>query len=287
MMATGVYGDIIAAPVAFGGPGNSLTANGSLSGSLSIQGSGGVYTWDDANGVFAGETFTIAPQIMPFGSDPDTVALASSPVGSITVSIDDGTYMIDSFFDVSIDLTGGGGGGGALAFAMDPMSLTVDLDAGGTTSIDLTGEGAFSPLSMIDAAGTVTAGVMADVSASAGPIPLGYLFNVSVEETAANNPIVLGAVDPGVGAWYEFGLEASVALENITVNISEVGLLEMSTFSGSQYPYYALTLNYDASGTATLTDITGTLSGVGEIPEPTTLALLVLPAALLRLRGRR
>jgi len=48
-----------------------------------------------------------------------------------------------------------------------------------------------------------------------------------------------------------------------------------------------LTLNYDASGTATLTDITGTLSGVGEIPEPTTLALLVLPAALLRLRGRR
>jgi len=40
------------------------------------------------------------------------------------------------------------------------------------------------------------------------------------------------------------------------------------------------------SGCASLCDIQSDFSGVGEIPEPTTLALLVLPAALLRLRRR-
>ena len=199
----------------------------------------------------------------------------------MTVALDDGTYAVDSFFDISFDLAPGG-----MPFDLSPVSLTVNLDAGGNTSIDLLGAGEFAPLEW-EGPNTVTAGANVDVSAAAGPIPLGYLFNFAVVETQENNPVVSSLViDPLVGTWYEFGVAFSADFENITLDLADTGMVSMNTYSGSQYPYYALTLDYDVSGCASLCDISADFSGVGEIPEPTTLALLVLPAALLRLRRR-
>lgn len=287
VMGTGAYGATVSGPIEFGGAGNSLTATGSLTGSLTVSGSGGAYTYDDANNVWLSETFTIPAQTVALGSDPDLVSLSSSPVGTMMADIDDATYVISQVTSVDVDLTGGGGGGGALTFDLDPVGLTVNLDAGGSTTVNLTGAGAFSPLKVIDAAGTLTSGIMADVLASAGPIPLGYLFNAAAEQTAANDPIVLGTPDPNIGAWYEYGIDGTVDLQDLTILFSETDSMTIDTFSGSNYPYYALTLNYDASGTATLVDIEGTLSGIGQIPEPTTLALLMAGIGGLWLRRRR
>jgi len=281
MMATGASGDIVAAPVTFDGPGNSLTASGTLVGSATLSGSGGMYTWDDANDAWVGETFTIPVQMVSIATDPALLSLSASPTGSMTVALDDGTYAVDSFFDISFDLAPGG-----MPFDVSPVSLTVNLDAGGSTSVDLLGAGEFAPLAW-EGPNTVTTGVNVDVSAAAGPIPLGYLFNFAVAEAQENNPVLSPLViDPLVGTWYEFGVAFSADFENITLNIADTGVVSMNTYSGSQYPYYALTLDYDVSACAGLCDIQADFSGVGEIPEPTTLALLVLPAALLRLRRR-
>lgn len=271
---------LVDATVNFGGPGNTLTTSGTLLGSATISGSGGMYTWDDVNDVWIAETFTVAQQTISLQADPALTALTASPTGSMTVAIDDGTFAVDSFFDIAFDLAPGG-----MPFDMLPASLTADLDAGGTVSIDLDGAGLFSPLTWDGA--NVTAGVGADVMAMAGPIPLGYLFNASVTETVANAATLSAlAIDPGVGAWYEFGASFSADFEEITLDISDTGSFSVNTYSSSQFPYYQLTLDYDVSGCASLCDIQADFAGVGAIPEPTTLALLLLAPAALRLRRR-
>ncbi len=281
VLVTGAHGALVSAPTEFSGAGNVLTASGTLLGTATLSGSGGMYTWDDANDVWAAETFTIPVQVVSLQSDPALVPLSSSPTGSMTVVLDDGTYAVDSFFDISFDLAPGG-----MPFDLSPVSLSVNLDAGGSTTIDLGGEGAFSPLTW-EGPDQVTAGANVDVSAMAGPIPLGYLFNASVLETAANaatlSPLV---IDPGVGTWYEFGVEFSADFEEITLDIDDVGSFSTNTYSGSEYPYYQITLDYDITGCASLCDIEADFSGVGEIPEPTTLALVLLGPAVLRLRRR-
>ncbi len=282
VVATGASGAMMDAPVMFSGPGNSLTASGTLVGSATLSGSGGMYTYDDANNVWVAETFTIAEQTVSLQAAPALLSLSSSPTGSMTVRLDDGTYAVDSFFDISFDLANGG-----LEFDLAPVSLAVDLDAGGSTTIDLLAAGAFSPLDWT-AIDQVTTGVNVDVVAAAGPIPLGYLFNAAYEEAQTNAAAVSSlTIDPGVGAWYEFGAEFSADFEDITLNFTDAGTLEMNTFSGSQYPYYALTLDYDVSGCAGLCDVHGDFGGVGEIPEPTTVSLVLLGPAVLRLRRRR
>jgi hypothetical protein len=285
VMVTGAYGGIVPAPIDFSGPGNSLTASGAVLGSLSVSGSGGMYTWSDGVG-WVGGTFTIPSQSVAIQSSPAYLSLSSTPTGSMTLAIDDGTYQVDSFFDVFVDLTGGGGGGGALTFSLAPTTINVNLDAGGSTTIDLGGSGAFTPV-VWNGPTSVLAGVMVDVSASAGPIPMGYLFNASIQETLANNVATSFTITPGIGPWYAFGVQLDASFENITLSLTDSGSLVMNTFSGSQYPYYALTLDYDLTGCASLCNVEVTLSGVGEIPEPTTLALLALAPATMRLRRRR
>lgn len=282
------YGDIVSSTINFGGPGNSLTATGCLTGSVTLSGSGGIYTYDDTNDVWVGETFTISEQTVQTGSDPTLVSMSSSPTGTMTVNVDttDPDWWVESFFDVAIDLTGGGAGGG-LAFDMDPVSLTVDLDAGGTTTIDLTGSGAFVPLDWV-ALDTVEVGISVDVSASAGPIPLAYLFNVSASETNTSAVDLLTlTLDPNVGTWYEYGATASVDFADLAVHFTDTDTISINTYSGSQYPYYQLTLDYELISCGTLIDVEAELSGVGEIPEPTTLALLLLGPALVRVGRRR
>jgi hypothetical protein len=286
--STGAYGDIVSVPIAFSGPGNSLTASGTVLGSLAVSGSGGMYTWDNVNKVWVGQTFTVPSQAVPIQSNPAYMSLSSVPTGSMTINIDNGTYHVDSFFDVFVDLTGGGGGGGgggALAYNLATSSIIVNLDAGGSTTIDLNGSGKFTPVTW-NGPTSVLAGLTADVSASAGPIPMGYLFHASTQQTLSNNVATSFDVTPEIGPWYKFGVDVSADFENITLNLSDSGSFSMNTYSGSQYPYYALTLNYDLSGCAALCNVDVNLSGTGLIPEPTTLALLVLGPAALWVRRR-
>jgi hypothetical protein len=281
-MGAGAYGDVVSAPITFSGPGNVLTASGTVLGSLTLSGSGGMYTWDNVGKVWVGETFTVPSQVVAIQSSPALLSLGSSPVGTMTVEIDDSTYAVGQITGVNINLASGG-----LAFNLAPTSILVNLDAGGSTTIGVGGSGAFSPV-MWNGPLTVTAGAAADVSASAGPIPLGYLFNASVQETLANNVVTSFNITPGIGPWYKFGVQASADFENISLNLADNGAFSMNTYSGSQYPYYALTLNYGLSGCASLCDVQASLSGTGLIPEPTTLALLaVAPVALRMIRRKR
>lgn len=282
-LVTGAHASVVLAPVDFSGPGNSLSASGALLGSATVSGSGGMYTYDTVGKVWVGTTFTVPEQTVGIQSNPALLSLGSSPTGSMTVAIDDGTFAIDSFFDVSFDLAPGG-----MPFDVAPVSLSVNLDAGGTSTINLDGSGAFTLGLTGDAASTVaTLGANVDVSATYGLIPLGYLFNAAAVDSFFDVFTVTSmTTDPGVGAWYEFGVDLTADMDTMSINIADSGSLAINTFSGSQYPYYALTLDYDLTGCASLCDVEMSMSGVGQIPEPTTIALLLLPAAILRLRRR-
>lgn len=290
VLSAGTYGGVVTVPVSFSGPGNLLTANGTLVGSASVSGGGGVYTYDDANEVWVASTFTVPLQSVPIAANPFFLALSSSPTGSMTINIDntDPDWWVESFFDIFFDLRGGGGGGGgALTFNLAPTGITVNLDGGGTTTIDLAGSGVYAPLKWAGLPNRVHSGVSIDVVGMAGPIPLGYLFNASYSESQANNVVMSPiTITEGIGPWYAFRAEFSADFDDITLSFSESGTFSMNTYSGSQYPYYALTLNYDVSGCAALCNVHGDFSGVGEIPEPTTLALVLLGPAMMRLRRR-
>ena len=252
-----------------------------MTGSVTISGSGGMYTYDDANNVWMSETFTIAEQTVQTNTDPTLVSMTSSPSGTMTVDIDDTTYAVSGITGVDMELSGG-----ALDFDVDPMSVTVNLDAGGTTTINLLGSGGFTPLDWTSLT-TVSAGMDVDVVAAAGPIPLGYLFQISAEELNTGgitvDPLV---IDPSAGRWYEFGAETSVDFGDLAVHVADTGTFSVNTFSGSEYPYYALTLDYELISCGTLLDVEADLSGVGPIPEPTTLALLMAGFGGLWLRRR-
>jgi hypothetical protein len=296
--ATGAYGYVVSAPVTLPAPGTSMTGSAWGSGSLEVEGSGASYTYDTPNHVWVSQGFTITSQVLSLSLPPEAIG------------------------------GGGGGGGGAMLIEIEPQylssltlksvnvpiaiadpqigstlgSIVVNLDGGGTTTIDLTGSATLLPMTWgfsgsvagsggpptwaLDHTASMTGGFKLDVSAASGLMPLGYLFQATQTGTVSAPADMSMTLSPSGGPWYvkNVGVAASF-FDNAPFTLSTSGTLSKNTYSGSQYPYYAITLSYD-SFFDVFTDVSLSMNGSVTIPEPTTLALLVLGPAALWLRRR-
>jgi len=295
-----VLGAVVTAPISFSGPGNATTAAGSLEGTIDVWGSGSLFTYDLTNRQWTSQGFTIAPQQLQLGLSPTTAAISATPTAAMTIEVENQALSSLTLASMSINLLGG-----ALPeAALETMPVTIDLDAGGTTSIDLGGTTRFAPLTVVYGGNTpgaggpttwtlspsaaVTAGAGVDVTASAGFLPLGYLFHAGDTQTSSKLVDMALTLSPSGGPWYVKDVDVAASIPQIVISGTAGGTFDVNSYSGSQSPYYAVSVHYNTSFDATLNDVEIGLHGTVTIPEPTSLALLALaPAAWCAIRRRR
>ncbi len=284
-------------PMSLTGPGNSLTATGLLGGTIEVSGSGGYYTYDTVNHVWVIQGFTIASQQIALGLNPDVLSIIATPSGSMVLDVDPALSSL-ALKSVNVDLLGST----KPSLALDPIVVTADLDGGGTAALTLDGVGQLSSASWAfsgTAAGvggpdvwslapmsSVSAGATAAMTAKYGEAVLGQ-FNVAAGGTGSSVVDTTLTLSNSGGPWYVKNADVLASFDQALVSLTGDGTFTKNTYSGSQYPYYAVTMNYHLAGDLVL-DGDAQLHGTVTIPEPTTLALLGLaPVALRAIRRRR
>jgi hypothetical protein len=293
--STGAYAYTVSAPITFAGPGNSLTATGSLSGTVEVSGAGGYYTYDTEMHTWVSQGFTIASQQIALGLNPDALAISATPTGSMLLNVDSELGSL-SLTSVNVNLLGSA----KPALALDQIVVTADLDGGGTTALTLDGMGSLASAAWSfagNAAGTggpnvwsllppsaLTAGINSAMTATYGSIVLGQ-FNAAASGTGSSLVDTTITLSNSGGPWYVKNADVLASFDQALVSLTGGGTLTRNTYSGSQYPYYAVTLNYSIAGDLVL-DGDAVLHGTVSIPEPTTLALLILGPAAMGLRKR-